>query len=843
MVKFSLFCNTQFGQNLFVAVDGVTYPMRYNVNALWTAEVDLSGKRVAKYEYFIKNSDNSIVYDAQRYRCVPKFGHDLVIEDYFVYASNATVFDTKPFIDTWFRRNDMSKFPVIAEDETLIVLHAPGVKPEECVAVVGEGDILGNWMFENRIDLTPTENAMWWIKLPNDTRLTHSEYKFIVYRKNVAGDFVWENGNNRRMPVMSGNKMISATVNIDYDWHARGVAIPVFSIRTAESWGVGDFMDLRKMCDWAVRHNQKIIQILPINDTTSTNTVLDSYPYRANSIYALHPMYVNVEAVGELNDRKAMRLLRKRAAELNGLDAVDYVAVNNLKTEFMRAKYAEVYDLLEKNADYNRFIKQNRHWIIDYAVFSFLRGEFCTDDWKSWGEYAKYSSRKAKKLFEEHKKEVSFFCFVQYHLDKQLREAIAYLHECGVAMKGDLPIGISANSVDAWVAPELFNLDKQAGAPPDDFSIKGQNWGFPTYNWHAMEQSGFDWWKRRFTYMASYFDAFRIDHILGFFRIWEIPMEAKWGLLGYFSPALPFSVGEIAQYGVGFDELRFTKPYVRHSRLKLLFGDDTDYVIDTYLDYNGDSTYRFKAEYPNQKSLPAADVRPDLLDKLLSLYCEVIFIEDPYKPGYYHPRINVMASDSFAALDSRAQYQIRQLHDEFFYRRNLMLWKNEAMRKLPELVHTNNMLVCGEDLGMVPDCVPHVMNELKILSLEIERMPKQSNCMFVDQSAVPYLSVSATGTHDTSTLRGWWGENSRMAQLYYNSVLHNEGIAPEGITADIVRNIVLNQLNNNSILTILPWQDYMSCDADYLEKYTADDRINVPDNPNHIWCWRMPVEI
>ena len=184
-----------------------------------------------------------------------------------------------------------------------------------------------------------------------------------------------------------------------------------------------------------------------------------------------------------------------------------------------------------------------------YACYCYLRDKNQTPDFRKWGEFSRYDSDRLQRMlgvYPEAKKEIDFWCFIQYLLHTQFSEVKDYAQENGVALKGDIPIGVNRNSVDAWTSPELFNMDTQTGAPPDDFSYFGQNWGFPTYNWQAMAENGFAWWISRFRKMSDYFDAYRIDHILGFFRIWEIPLRATQGLLGTFSPALPYSAEEIS---------------------------------------------------------------------------------------------------------------------------------------------------------------------------------------------------------------------------------------------------------------------------------------------------------
>jgi 4-alpha-glucanotransferase len=152
---------------------------------------------------------------------------------------------------------------------------------------------------------------------------------------------------------------------------------------------------------------------------------------------------------------------------------------------------------------------------------------------------------------QPHFDDIAVNYFIQYHLHVQLSEAASYAHAHGVVLKGDIPIGVNRNSVDTWVSPELFHMQMQAGAPPDMFSVKGQNWELPTYDWDEMERTGFDWWKKRFSQMSNYFDTFRIDHILGFFRIWQIPIQQVEGIMGYLNPSIPIYIMnlQIKDYG------------------------------------------------------------------------------------------------------------------------------------------------------------------------------------------------------------------------------------------------------------------------------------------------------
>ena len=572
----------------------------------------------------------------------------------------------------------------------------------------------------------------------------------------------------------AGAAFLRAHSNAAFDrpgYRGAGTAIPVFSLRSEEDFGVGEFYDLKKMADWAARTGQGVLQLLPINDTTMTRDWMDSYPYNANSTFALHPQFLNLPAAG-VRQTAAYKQLQ---AELNALPQVDYVRVNAEKTRLLKGVYegATGRKVLE-SADYQAFCKANEDWLLPYAVFCALRDEFGTPDFSQWGKWATYSPAKAKAYRAAHPEEVGFACFLQYHLDKQLKEVCAYARERGVVFKGDLPIGISRTSVDAWCHPELFNMDSQAGAPPDAFAEDGQNWGFPTYNWDEMAKDGYAWWKSRLGKMAEYFDAFRIDHILGFFRIWEIPVPEKSGLMGHFSPSLPFAQGEIEAQRLPLD----------------------------------------------------------------------LFLQDPHRPGRWHPRIGARKTEAYAGLDEGRRQTFDRMYDDFFYRRHNHYWKVQALRKLPELLGSTGMLACGEDLGMIPACVPDVMDAQKILSLEIQRMPKDPAQAFAIPSQYPYLCVCTTSTHDMTPLRAWWEEEDPLLiQRYFREVLGQNGPVPAQLTPELSEQIVRQHLASPAMFTILPLQDWLAIDGDLRYDKPAEERINVPAICPWYWRYRMHLSL
>lgn len=479
-----------------------------------------------------------------------------------------------------------------------------------------------------------------------------------------------------------------------------------------------------------------------------------------------------------------------------------------------------------------------------------------TVDFRQWGDDAIFSADRLKELIHPKSKvyqDILFYYFLQYHLDAQLRAAADYARAQGVVLKGDLPIGIYRHSVDAWVAPDLYNMDGQSGAPPDPFSEDGQNWGFPTYNWQEMAKDGYQWWKKRMQQLARYFDIYRIDHILGFFRIWEIPTSEVDGLLGVFNPAIPVSRRELEQKGIVFNEQRLCEPYITNSILPQIFGHDADFVINQFLESAPDGTFRFKSQLNTQKKIQAyfAEAKLDkskavLKDKLFKLRANVLFLRDEKQTKtHFHPRIDLIHTSSFSALAPDQQVAIRDVYYDYFYHRQEEFWRERAMEKLPALREATNMLICGEDLGMVPDCVPGVMDELNILSLEIQRMSKNPATEFLAENDIPYLSVASPSTHDMSPIRLWWEESDwEQIQRFYEQELKMVGDHPFYCEPYIAQAIVNQHLSWDSMWTVFPVQDLLAMDGRLRREDPTKERVNVPANPKHYWRYRMhlPVE-
>ncbi len=827
---------------------------------LWHAEVELPDSVAAfTYRYIIKNEQGDTRQEWGQGHCFrPAAG----VNEYDIYDRWQDQPFDKPFYSAAFiecicRHNSAGTKPLLpASGYVELCVAAPMVAPGCTLAISGEGDALGNWNPDRAIRMNSAEYPIWKAKIPAAGLNAATEYKYLIVDSANGRVVSWEGGNNRSIGVeprenaatiLAGMRFINAQT----PWKGAGTAIPVFSLRTESDFGVGDFYDLKELVDWAAAAGQTFLQILPINDTTMTGTWVDSYPYKANSIYALHPMFLRLEAIGELKDKKRREYYENLRKELNALPEVDYERVNKAKAEYCREIFASDGAKTMASPEYKAFIEKNGHWLLPYAAFCVLRDRFGTPDFNKWGEYAVYSADVQAKVQAEAQTEIDFACYLQFHLDAQMRHVHEYANSHSIALKGDIPIGISRTSADAWVDPRLFNLDCQAGAPPDDFSVLGQNWGLPTYNWEEMSLDGFAWWKARFAKMAEFFDAYRIDHVLGFFRIWQIPMDAIHGLLGYFNPALPFSESELRNnYDFWIDADLQTTPYIMDYFVEDFFGPYTREALDTYCNSAGYGRYKLKPEFDTQRkvadhfaTLPKDEKHTRICDGLLGLIDNVLFIEDPVEKGKYHPRISAQYTYIYRALNDYERWCFNRLYNDFFYHRHNSFWYDKAMWKLPPLIDSTNMLTCAEDLGMIPACVPAVMQQLEILSLEIQRMPKDPGSTFGDTWSYPYYSVCTTSTHDMGGIRQWWEEDRDRSRDFYNNVLHEHGAAPYYAEPWVCDRIVDLHLASPSMLCILPLQDWLSIDANLRRENPNDEIINVPANPQHYWRYRMHLTI
>ncbi|MCW3091328.1 MAG: 4-alpha-glucanotransferase [Ferruginibacter sp.] len=875
ILNFYIRFSTEFGESLFVSGnhdalgnDDFTkaIPLQYFNEEFWQGRVEVPmtefNSHDIQYRYILVEKDATQIVE---------WGDDRILDGNKITANQLVLIDTwnhaglienafytKPFQEVLLK----TKLSSVKQKSPQNFTHefrvkAPLLKDGEVLCIGGSGVQLGEWASTNPSTLSKDGN--WWtIKVNLASEIFPIAYKYGVYNVDEKMFLGFEKGRNRTLNS-SGIKSAHTIIHDGFaqlespNWKGAGVAIPVFSLRSEGGFGTGEFTDIKLLVDWAKITGLKLIQLLPINDTTATHNFVDSYPYAAISTFALHPLYLNLDKVAGSKNAAVLKPLKKKQAELNNLPDIDYEAVMNVKFSVA----GELYNLQKKevlnNTRYFEFFDLNRHWLVPYAVFCYLRDKYKTADYTQWKLQSRFDESAIQALAsptEKHYDSIAIHYFIQYHLYLQLKEVTAYAHGNGIVVKGDLPIGIYRYGCDAWMSPELYNMDAQAGAPPDDFAVKGQNWGFPTYNWKKMQEDGFSWWRKRFEQMSEYFDAFRIDHILGFFRIWSIPLHAVEGIMGKFVPVIPIHLNELHQLGISFQADRYCKPYITDEIVNERFGAEASYVKNHFLLWN-EGSFQLNADFDTQRKvehyfaqLPETDKHLLIKAGLFDVISNVIFFEEEGSGlQQFHFRINMDQTTSFRDLDEITQQELKQLYINYFFRRQDDFWKKEAMNKLPGLKRSTNMLVCGEDLGMVPDCVPEVMRQLGLLSLEIQRMPKDPHKEFFHPADAPYLSVVTPSTHDMSTIRGWWEEDPAKTQRFYNLILGHQGASPFYCEAAINKEILVQHLNSPAMWSIFQLQDIMGIDEVLRRENPNDERINIPANPKHYWRYRMHVPL
>lgn len=867
--------DTSFGEELVLNLitgreEGsiVTTPYRMHTNDghVWKCDLNLgleTGTHI-DYYYTVVRGETTVVrsewvVEPHRLELTSIRGGPFVVYDHWLGIPSDSYLYSSAFTDC-IRRRRMSPAPLVNYPVTARVkVRAPQLKGRERLVLVGSDLSLGAWNVADGVTMYE-HNYNEWVADIDVTRLAGRtfEFKFVAVDVHDPGDLLWEDGMNRRidLPDMKENQVVVYELDEAffpiYDVRCAGTQVPVFSLRSRTSFGVGDFGDLKKMVDWISKTQQRVLQLLPINDTTTTHTWTDSYPYSCISIFALHPQYVDLNALPPIEDEAERQRFEALRQELNALPRIDYERVNNAKTEYLQILYGQEGKKVLASAEFKRFFDEAGIWLVPYAQYCYLREKYGTADFSRWPDHNHFDESERKALSGQRNvafKNVAFYYYVQFILNTQMSEVHDYARSKGVILKGDIPIGVSRYGCDVWQEPRYFNLNGQAGAPPDDFSVNGQNWGFPTYNWDEMLKDGCRWWVRRFSNMAKFFDAYRIDHVLGFFRIWEIPVNAVHGLLGQFSPALGMTREEIEAYGLHFQEELFTEPFITDWVLDRMFGERADMVRQTYLEPTHDGRYRMKEEYNTQRKVEAAFADKtdqddlNLRDGLYALISDVLFVRDHKDANKFHPRISVQFDFIYESLYDSDKYLFNKIYNDYYYRRNNQFWYREAMNKLPKIVEATRMLVCAEDLGMVPDCVSWVMNELKILSLELQSMPKDPHVRFGVLARNPYRSVCTISSHDTPTLRQWWDEDWTRTQDFFNNVLQKYGAAPHPLPGWLARDIISRHLLCPSMLCILTIQDWMSIDEGLRLADADAERINVPSNPHHYWRYRMHVNI
>lgn len=834
---------TAAGESLDVVVDGQPTLMTWSGDGWWSAQVTIY--REARYRYRVMR-DGAEVAGEGTSRFTPGFAEDAgtVVDRWRRPDPTTAAFTSALFGNALAaRHDDPVTGPVTGTSFTVL---APEVPPGHRPGILGAGSALGNWDQAAVIPMRPAPFPWWRASVDADAAsLAGTEYKPVL----LGGDgtiVLWEPGANRTLPLGLEQPVV---VNDDRiggsaGWRGAGVGISVFSLRTARSVGVGQFTDLIPFVDWAAAAGMSVVQLLPVNDTVKTHDWDDSYPYDLVSVRALHPLYLDLDGLEAPGITAEVAVAR---TELEAEPEVAYERVMEAKQRLARQAHQEVKLGLGEDTAFAGFVDDEWEWLGPYSLWCLLRDRNGTADHHGWGQHQRFDPAALQRMSAARSAEydeLQFHWWLQYHLHRQLAAVAAHARQRGICLKGDLPIGVSPTSVETWVHPHLFHLGTQAGAPPDAFAVRGQNWGFPTYDWEAMSRDGFTWWRERFRAMARFVDAYRIDHVLGFFRIWEVPPHELDGLLGRFRPCRPLTEDEVRAALGAVDLAELLRPAIDAAMLEAVFAEAAPLLRQRFFT-GSDADLRFTAG--GQRELLdaidgggldgiAVDARPAIGRHLLDLAAGAILLR---VDDGYQPRISWHATERYRRMAPAARPAFDRIAEDFFHHRHDRQWEGHGRRTLPAVLDATDMLACGEDLGMVPPMVPRVMNQLGLLSLEIERMPKSLDAWISDPAQAPYLSVVSPGTHDTSTLVEWWREDPELSHRYWRQALGRPDPVPDEAGPEVIEAILRRHLASPAMLCIVPIADLFAIEGRLRRDDGLTERINQPADRHHRWCYRM----
>jgi 4-alpha-glucanotransferase len=633
-----------------------------------------------------------------------------------------------------------------------------------------------------------------------------------------------------------------------------GTVVPVGALRGERSLGVGEFPDLVEFAGFCVRMGIGLIQILPVNDTG-----YESSPYSALTAFALNPLYLRI---GDLSE--ATRFT-SQLAELGGNfdkeTRFPYQRILRAKMKILREIYAanekDIAGRAKPGASLGLWIEKHP-WIKEYAIFRRLKEANGERSWKEWPAHTRVSAADIEALWNDgqFRSEHLFWAWLQEALDKQFSLAAKSIAGMGIILEGDLPILMNEDSCDVWAHPEYFHGELSAGAPPDMYSPEGQNWGFPIYNWQAQSKDDYIWWRNRLKAAEQYYRAYRIDHVLGFFRIWACRREDISAALGRFIPAVPINKKDFDDLGFDSGRVRWvSRPHIPTGEvwdsLRQNWGGayqeadiaaEAQRVFSQALDRIGDEElWLFKDSIGGERDIQALNLHPAAAAYLLRAWANRIFLE--YEKGLYAPLWYYRNSRAYASLSGDEQSRLEALLEKR-QADSERIWAAGGKKLLSLLIASSSMLPCAEDLGAVPDCVPQVLAKLKILGLRVIRWFRdweKEGQPYIPFNEYPELSVCTPAVHDSSTLREWWDREADQ-QLFAGFIGFPS--LPRVFNPGTAKIILHKAAAAKSRFRVFQIQDLLHLSPRWYAPDPASERINVPGTYNEFnWTYRLPASI
>ncbi|MDR2053829.1 MAG: 4-alpha-glucanotransferase [Treponema sp.] len=633
-----------------------------------------------------------------------------------------------------------------------------------------------------------------------------------------------------------------------------GTVVPLGALRGSGSTGVGEFPDLVEFAGLCVKMGVGLIQLLPVNDTGYQTS-----PYFALTVFALHPLYLRI---GDLPEAGPFAAKIKALGERFDRDtrfAFEPIlrAKIGLLREIYAANKAEIAKKAGAGGNLGVWIEENP-WVKEYAVFRRLKEANEEKGWKEWSSHQHIDAKEIESLWDDKKlkDEHLFWAWLQQALDDQFSRAAKAAADMGILLEGDLPILINEDSADVWAHPEYFNRELSAGAPPDMYSPEGQRWGFPTYRWDVLEKNDYDWWRKRLKVAEKYYRAYRIDHVLGFFRIWASSQRDNTSVLGWFNPYIPITKEELA--ALDFDEGRIrwvTRPHIPTGELwdalRANWGgyySDNDIAAEAgrafeqALDRIGEEElWLFKDSITSEQDIAALNLHPAARDYLVKAWHNRLFVE--YEKGSYFPTWLCRNTRAYASLSETEKEALEALVEKH-RAGSEKIWEKQGQKLLTMLKESTTMLPCAEDLGAVPDCVPRVLTRLKILGLRVVRWHRDWEAEgepYYPFEDYPELSVCTPAVHDSSTLREWW---DREAQQEVFATFIGVPALPKIYNPGAAKIILHKIAAAASRYRVFQIQDLLHLSPKWYAADPASERINVPGTLNEFnWTYRLPAPV
>ncbi len=641
-----------------------------------------------------------------------------------------------------------------------------------------------------------------------------------------------------------------------------GTAVPLGALKTKRSCGIGEYPDLVAFASFCKKAGLSLIQLLPVNDTGT-----ESSPYSALSAFALHPIYLSIESLPEY--KAASSQLKKEMKALHrthdGAARFNYHQLRYAKLDLLRKIYTEnKLDIAllwsDQESDLRFWFSQNP-WAIEYSVFMELKREFMEASWRQWPK--KFSSMKRDKIhsrWEDEKLREGhlFHVWLQWRAFGQFQSAAEAVAQKGILLKGDIPIMMNEDSADAWAHPELFDDTMRAGSPPDGFNPTGQNWGFPVYRWKNLAKTGYSWWKERLVCASRFYRAYRIDHVLGFFRIWETSSRESTAMMGRTEPSAPISTRELEKAGFDSDRIRWlSQPHVPTRSIEEVNGNDylgTHGLLHLLMDRIGEEElWLFKPEIAGDRDiLEREDIPEPVRHRLAEFWRNRTLI--PLGKDNFVPLWTYKDTTAWQSLSEKERDSLDKLVAAK-QKKQEELWEKQARTLLAELTSATEMIACAEDLGANPESVPRVLDDLSILRLCVVRWYRQwqeEGQPFVGFADYPAKSVATSSVHDSSTLRLWWLSESDAADFYRDfppasgrgPAQDEEEIEPGIYTPETARYLLSRIAGAASNFCIHPIQDFLALRPVYYNGDPEQERVNIPGSVNEFnWTYRLPAAV